>query len=360
MQVAVLGGGIAGMVAAWTLSRSGRAVTLCESSPRLGGQIWTIAEGGFLIEQGAEGFAAASEAVPALCEALGIDGDLIAQSTLRTLALRDGALSELAAGQAAELLGFRVPKSETGRGIRTLRGGMGSLIDALAGRCAPPVDIRTSTAATRIHRNRSRWIVELDHAPALECEALVVALPPRAAAAALAGIAGAATRDLDALPRHSNVSVTLAYRRPSVRHPLDATGFVRVDSGEAERRDAGLRACTFVTSKFPGRAPDDWCLLRAFFRPGGGTLDESDRVWRDRAHRLLAPTLGIDEEPAQAWVARWDESLPDHTPRSAERVQGAEAALRQLGPVAFVGASYRCCGIDGAVRSAREVATKLR
>ncbi|WP_343956567.1 FAD-dependent oxidoreductase, partial [Nesterenkonia xinjiangensis] len=45
-RVAVVGGGIAGLVAAWDLVRGGCAVTLLEAGPRPGGAIGTHRLGG--------------------------------------------------------------------------------------------------------------------------------------------------------------------------------------------------------------------------------------------------------------------------------------------------------------------------
>jgi oxygen-dependent protoporphyrinogen oxidase len=58
-RIAIVGGGIAGLTAAYELSRlasNGAAVevTLFEASSRLGGIVETVREGGFVIECGPE------------------------------------------------------------------------------------------------------------------------------------------------------------------------------------------------------------------------------------------------------------------------------------------------------------------
>src|SRR5262245_54590264 len=127
-RIVVIGGGIAGLVAAFRLAGSGR-VTVLEAAPQLGGQLQTTREQGFLVERGAEGFVARSTAVPALVQALGMPAaDLIDQATLRSYGYDGSQLSVLAPGEAATFLGFQVSREDLGRGIRSLRGGMGSAI----------------------------------------------------------------------------------------------------------------------------------------------------------------------------------------------------------------------------------------
>ncbi|MDZ5076304.1 protoporphyrinogen oxidase [Nesterenkonia sp. HG001] len=77
-RVAVVGGGIAGLVVAWDLVRGGCAVTLLEAGPRLGGAIGTHRLGGVEVDAGAESFATRSAAVPRLIGELGLQDSVIA------------------------------------------------------------------------------------------------------------------------------------------------------------------------------------------------------------------------------------------------------------------------------------------
>ncbi len=58
MTTAVVGAGIAGLVVARELARAGERVALYEAAPRLGGVVHTVAEEGFLVEAGPDGFSA--------------------------------------------------------------------------------------------------------------------------------------------------------------------------------------------------------------------------------------------------------------------------------------------------------------
>lgn len=79
-SVAVIGGGITGLAAAWSLiRRSGDTdVTLYEAGSRLGGQIRTLEVGGGIVEAGPDSFVTREPRVEDLCRALGLTDDLVA------------------------------------------------------------------------------------------------------------------------------------------------------------------------------------------------------------------------------------------------------------------------------------------
>lgn len=82
-RVAIIGGGLAGLSAAHRLTELAREsnrpldLTLFEASPRLGGAIETVREGGYLIERGADSFLTTKPAGVGLCERLGLGTELI-------------------------------------------------------------------------------------------------------------------------------------------------------------------------------------------------------------------------------------------------------------------------------------------
>ncbi|ETX00839.1 MAG: hypothetical protein ETSY2_38385 [Candidatus Entotheonella gemina] len=348
-NVAIIGGGLAGLTAALRLSAT-HHVTLLEASPRLGGQILTECCDGFVIERGAEGFVARSEAVPQIVAELGMPPDsLIGQSVLASYGYQDGKLIALAPGEAAAFLGFQVPKDDLGKGIRTLRHGMGSLIaafeDVLSQR---HVELRKSAAVGAVTTARANGItLRLEGSgETVTGDALVVATNARNAAALLVPVVPEAEGMRDA-PAMSSVTVELAFDRQAVDHPLDGTGFVVATN---EQRD-GLRACTFTTSKFIDRAPPGRVSLRAFFRPTPQDLsDLDDDAWIERAYASCRRILRLEGEPLHSWVTRWDRALPVLNPAYKEAVQVLEQVLADR-PIVLAGSAFHGSGIDAAVRS---------
>lgn len=82
LKVAIVGGGISGLSAAYFLERATDEaglpiqIDLFESSSRTGGKIQTVRQDDLVLELGAESFLSRKTAALKLCQALGIDGDL--------------------------------------------------------------------------------------------------------------------------------------------------------------------------------------------------------------------------------------------------------------------------------------------
>lgn len=83
LRVAIVGGGITGMAAAYALQSraavTGRRVSysLIERAPRLGGKIQTVRDGAFLIEGGPDSFLTQKPWAAELCRELGLGGSLV-------------------------------------------------------------------------------------------------------------------------------------------------------------------------------------------------------------------------------------------------------------------------------------------
>jgi oxygen-dependent protoporphyrinogen oxidase len=352
-RIGIVGGGLAGLCVALWRSGLGDRVVLFETAPRLGGQIWTEVDHGSVIEHGAEGFVARSQALVELAAELGIAGSLVDQLLADSLRLEAGALIRLAPGEAARALGFQVDRAELGRGVRAFTHGMGQLIHGLGERVSTRAEVRLGSTVHSV-RVEPRLELVLD-AGAEAFDAVVVATTAAQAAPLLDEACGATARSLALAQTSSSVTVSLDYPRRAVAHALDATGFV-VAEPEA---NGGLRACTFTSSKLPARAAADRALLRCFFRPTPRELAElDDAAWCERAERALAPVLGITGAAEHSWVSRWPNALPIFDTAHVERVRALEA---ELGPrhIFLAGAAFHGSGIDAAVRSAKQAASAI-
>ncbi|QHN02679.1 protoporphyrinogen oxidase [Granulicella sp. WH15] len=95
-RTAIIGGGIAGVTAAWQLAQIDptQDVTLFEASPRLGGIVETVRREGFVVECGPDGWITEKPWARELAEELGLGNELISSldATRITYILRNGRL----------------------------------------------------------------------------------------------------------------------------------------------------------------------------------------------------------------------------------------------------------------------------
>ena len=215
----------------------------------------------------------------------------------------------------------------------SLPGGIGELVEALVAAALAPGTVRLLgprsprfDRAGELHRGLRR-------AGRVRCRAVLLCVPAYVAGGLLRALDTAAGGACDAIPYASTATVAFGYRRDQVAHPMQGTGFV---VPRAERR--ALLAGTWVTSKWPGRAPDGHVLLRAFL--GGGRDPQSARSARRRRARPRLATrssASCSASPASPLL---------HPPLA---LAPAEPAVRRRPPARVCGRSSSASTRSGAV-----------
>jgi len=99
VTVAAVGGGIAGLAAAYELVTAGIDVVVLEASDRLGGKIQTEDFAGVAVETAPDSFLARRPEAVALCRALGLGDELVRPSETSAYLYGRGELRRLPAGQ---------------------------------------------------------------------------------------------------------------------------------------------------------------------------------------------------------------------------------------------------------------------
>jgi protoporphyrinogen/coproporphyrinogen III oxidase len=236
----------------------------------------------------------------------------------------------------------------------TLADGMDTLPRALAA-SLPPGTVRTSTAVRRISRPDpgAPWRVELLDGPPIDAGAVVVTTEAHAAARLLDGFDGELALHLRSIPYASSAVVNIAYRRDQIAHPLDGFGAV-VPALEGR----SILAVSFLSVKFPGRAPAGTVLLRAFV---GGALqpelfEKDDASIASLVRADLADLLGARGEPMLVDVARHSRAMPQYTLGHLERVAKIRERAARHTRLALAGNAYDGVGIPDCIRSGQEAA----
>lgn len=229
--------------------------------------------------------------------------------------------------------------------------GMGTLPDRLADR-TPSVEWRLDTIVEAVERTGSRFDVVPRDGPTVRADVLVLAVSPGAAADLLRPVHAGLSEALRSIPSSSSAVLTLAFPEDLVR-PLDGTGLL-VPRQEGVR----LRACTWSSSKFPGRAPSGHVLVRAFYG-GAADADVLTRTDADLASLAideLTPILNVRGPPEFVRVRRWPAAHPQYEVGHLERVRAIEDLQATVPGLVLTGSGYRGIGISDCVVQARRVA----
>ena len=456
VAVAVVGGGISGLSAAYELHRRRTPFVLLERSERLGGVIRTDRADGFTIDAGPDALVTQKPAAIALCRELDIARRLIPTRTPRTAYIvRNGVLHPLPPGSVfgiptsigplagQRLLSWRgrlrlgmevlAPRNtrDPGSGIRDggsrdesigaffrrrfgaeatdylaepLLAGIhsgdverlsmhalfpqfveaeqthGSVIRAFrsnAGARAAATDgqgpfrsfaegleVLPRTLAARLPRDRLRcgftvtgiaggppYVLHTDGGPGITADQVILALPAHATAPLAAGVDGALGRLCESFTDTSIAVVVLAFPRAAVAHPLHGSGFVvpRVEPG------LSITAATWVSSKWPGRAPDGHVLLRGFV--GGARWPDALTLTDETLTRIvrgdLSRLLDIRVEPALTLVYRWPRANPQLNVGHLALVAEIDGRLARTPGLQIIGAAFRGVGIGDCVAAGR-------
>ncbi|HET9854887.1 MAG TPA: protoporphyrinogen oxidase [Methylomirabilota bacterium] len=234
----------------------------------------------------------------------------------------------------------------------TFAEGMEELIRLLATRL-PPGAVRLKERAASVERAADGWRVTTARSGVFTGDALILAPEAHQVARLVRYVDPGLAHLLEGIPYASSATVTLAYRRADVRHPLDGFGFV---VPQVERRP--VFAGSFSSVKYAGRAPEGHALLRVFI---GGAMNEAaleadDAALVATARAQLGELLGATGAPLFTRVARYPHAMPQYHVGHAARAEAIELAVARHAGLRLAGGAYRGVGIGDCVRSGEAAA----
>jgi oxygen-dependent protoporphyrinogen oxidase len=250
-------------------------------------------------------------------------------------------------------------KSKNGEGaprspFRSLASGMGELVDTLADRIGKGA-IRVGAIVRRVERSGAAFRIGLEDGE-LEADRVIVALPAQVAAPVLAPSDEPLSRELAGIEYASTATVCFAYAREQIAHPLDAAGFL-VPKSEGRKITAG----TFISSKWPGRAPQGHALVRAFV---GGALDAAtsslpEAELTSLVRGELEGLLRISGEPLFVRVFRYIAASPQPLVGHSDRLARIQSRLQGVPGLYVIGNAYDGVGIPDCIRLAERAAAQI-
>jgi protoporphyrinogen/coproporphyrinogen III oxidase len=235
----------------------------------------------------------------------------------------------------------------------SLPGGTMELVDTLAAALRPGT-VQLSSRASDLRR-AAGFAIDTPSGT-VRAQAVILAVPAYVVAGLLRSIDTTLAGLCEPIPYASTATVAFGYRREQIRHPLKGSGFVvpRIEQSP-------LLASTWVSSKWPGRAPEGHVLLRGFL--GGGRdpnrLDRSDEELVDTAREALTEILGITGDPVFApRLYRWTRQSPQFEVGHLERVAAIERRLASVPGLFVAGSGFRAIGIPDCIQDGRDTAAR--
>ncbi len=186
-------------------------------------------------------------------------------------------------------------------------------------------------------------------------DAVVLATPAYASGELLRAVAPLAAADLESIEYVTTATVSVAFRRDQVAHPLRGFGLV---VPRVEHR--GVMATTWSSSKFANRAPEGDVLVRSFLGRAGieaaAQLDDDEMLKLVRSE--LAVMLGVTAEPVTSEIFRWPRGMPQYKVGHTALVDRIEAAVAKTPGVGLAGGAYHGIGIGDCMREGAAAAQR--
>ena len=448
-HVVIVGGGITGLSAAYRLQTHAApvAVTLLESTGRLGGRIHTEEHDGFTLELGPDIFLARKPRGIGLCKELGVPTEKTSPAHRGSYLEQRGTLYRLPEGMSGlvparwgpilktpilspkDKLRFAIealipPRRQTTdesiaafftrrigksaylrlvepllggiyggdgaklslqatfpnlqaleklhgsllRGIRrenkkkarssgflSPKEGMQTLVNCLATRLQI-VRVERHAAVTALLREGSAYTLHVKGQVPLQASKVLLATPAPVTAKLLAPLDAGLADEIGGIPHGSVITLSMAFCAKNIPRPLDAYGYI-----VPRREQKSLVACTWTSSKLPGRAPKGMALLRLFLGRGhtDSVFHSSDEDLVTHARRELHDTLGITAPPLFYRVHRCRKALPQYLVGHHERLTRIERRLNALPGLYLAGASYRGIGIPDCIQDGEHAAEAI-
>ena len=235
--------------------------------------------------------------------------------------------------------------------------GMQRLVERLQEKLSPSsLHLNSEVISLRQEPHTQQWLIQLRNGSRLTADAVCLALPSHQSATLLQALAPQLAEKLRSIEYTSIATVNLAYSTEDIPSDMDGFGFL-VPAIERQ----SVLACSFSHLKFPGRAPKNRALLRAFL--GGALqpekLDYDDQRMIELVQNNLQDLLGIMRKPLLTWVDRHPKAMAQYGVGHLDHVKQIDAELLKWPQLKLAGNGFTGIGIPDCIRRAEQCADQL-
>ncbi len=238
----------------------------------------------------------------------------------------------------------------------SFRGGMQTLTNALALRvsrviCAARVESVQPQADGSFVIAMERRGERVER----RARAVVLAVPAYEAAKLVLPLAVDAAHALEGIVYPPLATVSAAYRRADVQHPLDGFGFL---APRAE--NPPVLGTLFTSSMFRHRAPEGFALLTSFVggRRNPELAQASEQLIADNVMRSNERFLGA-RKPRFVVVKKWPRAIPQYTLGHGERIAAAARVEARFPGLVFCGNWRGGVSISDCISTGMQTAERL-
>ena len=246
----------------------------------------------------------------------------------------------------------RMPPRPGGGGSMSLRDGLSQIPDRLRDGLPNGVAI-TATEVVGVARSDS-YRLHLASGSELSARAVLLATPAYACATLLRSL-DQELAELCANIRYlPSITVALGYPRGQIDHQLQGWGFV-VPACERRR----VRSGSWVSSKWPGRAPAGHALFRLSLDCTDREPEASDETLASWAHDDVRRLLRITGDPVMTRVYRRPRAMPQLEVGHLDRLAAIEERLARHAGLFVSAAGFRGVGLPDCIADARRTAGRV-
>jgi protoporphyrinogen/coproporphyrinogen III oxidase len=237
------------------------------------------------------------------------------------------------------------------------KSGLVSVVDAIIKNLKKSnASLMLNTQVDNIVQIENGFELALSGDKVIQVDAVVLATPAYISGKLLKDINQDLATDLGKIDYATTATVSFAFLKKDLPDNLDGYGYII-----PQEEDSKALACTWTSSKWDYRAPDEFALLRVFI----GRIQDTESLPTEKsaliamAREELLKTMKISIEPEKSWVFRWEKAMPQYNLGHPERLKRIDNQLSGISNIALAGNGFKGIGMPDCVRSGMEAATKI-